>query len=104
MRRYTLISEPAAHLEARREVVVEARNDGEAYDQAADHVAAEVPYHCTLDRENRGHRGWGTSSDEDKPTGGWQDRYLYPAALSGRHIWSSIQLSSARYRRSSGLL
>jgi|HubBroStandDraft_4_1064222.scaffolds.fasta_scaffold03800_7 hypothetical protein len=48
MKRYTLISEPAAHLEARREVVVEARNDGEAYDQAADHVAAEVPYHCTI--------------------------------------------------------
>ena len=48
MKRYTLIVEPAAHPEARREVVVEARNAGDAYDQAADHVAAELPYHCTI--------------------------------------------------------
>jgi hypothetical protein len=48
MKRYTLSIEPAAHPEARREVVVEARDDGDAYDQAADHAAAELLYHCTM--------------------------------------------------------
>jgi hypothetical protein len=48
MKRYTLVIEPAAYPEARREVIVEARDDGDAYDQAADHAAAELPYHCTI--------------------------------------------------------
>jgi hypothetical protein len=48
MKRYTLVIESAAHPEARREVVVEARNDGDAYDQAADHAAVELPYRCTI--------------------------------------------------------
>ena len=48
MKRYTMVIEPAAHPEARRELVVEARDDGDAYDQAADHVSAELPYRCTI--------------------------------------------------------
>ena len=48
MRRYILLIEATGHPEARREVVVEARDDGDAYDQAADHAAAELPYHCTF--------------------------------------------------------
>jgi|GEM_PF-3718266 len=47
-KRYTMAIEPAAHPEARYEVVVEARDDGDAYDQAGDHAAAELPYHCTI--------------------------------------------------------
>ncbi|MBV8889619.1 MAG: hypothetical protein JO305_08135 [Alphaproteobacteria bacterium] len=45
---YTLRIEPAGHPEARYEVVVEAGDDGDAYDQAIDHAAAESPYHCTI--------------------------------------------------------
>jgi hypothetical protein len=48
MKRYTLVIEPAAHPEARRKVIVEARDDGDAYDQAADHAAAELPYRRTI--------------------------------------------------------
>jgi hypothetical protein len=40
--------EPAGHPEARCELVVQARDPGDAYDQAADHVAAELPYRCTI--------------------------------------------------------
>ncbi len=48
MKRYTMVIEAADHPEARFEVVVDARDDGDAYDQARDHAAAEMPYRCTI--------------------------------------------------------
>lgn len=48
MKRYNMVIEPAAHLEARPNLIVEARDDGDAYDQAGDHAAAELPYRCTI--------------------------------------------------------
>ena len=48
LNRYTMMIEPVGHPEARRELVVKARDDGDAYDQAADHAAAELPYRCTI--------------------------------------------------------
>ena len=48
MKRYIMVIEPAAHPEARRKLIVEARDDGDAYDQAADHAATELPYRCTI--------------------------------------------------------
>ena len=48
MKRYTMVIEPAAHQEARCKLVVEAADNGDAYDQASDHAAAELPYHCNI--------------------------------------------------------
>jgi hypothetical protein len=48
LRRYTVAIEPAGHPEARYNVIVDAPDDGAAYDQASDHSAAESPYHCTI--------------------------------------------------------
>lgn len=48
MKRYIMVIEPAAHPEARRNLIVEACDDGDAYDQASDHAAAELPYRCTI--------------------------------------------------------
>jgi hypothetical protein len=48
VKRYTMVIEPVAHPEARRKLVVGARDDGDADDQASDHAAAELPYPCTI--------------------------------------------------------
>jgi hypothetical protein len=48
LRRYTMAIEPAGHPEARYTVIVDAPDDGAAYDQASDHAAAELPYHCRI--------------------------------------------------------
>jgi hypothetical protein len=48
LRRYTMAIEPAGHPEARYNVIVDAPDDGAAYDQASDHAAAESPYHCRI--------------------------------------------------------
>jgi hypothetical protein len=48
LRRYTMAIEPAGHPEARYNVIVDALDDGAAYDQASDHAAAELPYHCNI--------------------------------------------------------
>jgi hypothetical protein len=48
LRRYTMVIEPAGHPEARYNVLVDAPGDGAAYDQASDHAAAELPYHCRI--------------------------------------------------------
>ena len=48
IKRYTMVIEPAAHPEARSKLVVEAADNGDAYDQANDHAAAESPYRCTI--------------------------------------------------------
>ena len=43
-----MVIEPAGHPEARYNVLVDAPGDGAAYDQASDHAAAELPYHCRI--------------------------------------------------------
>ena len=48
MKRYTMAIEPAGHPEARYNVIVDAPDDGAAYDQASDHAAAESAYHCRI--------------------------------------------------------
>jgi hypothetical protein len=48
LRRYTMAIEPAGYPEARYHVIVDAPGDGAAYDQASDHAAAELPYHCRI--------------------------------------------------------
>jgi hypothetical protein len=40
--------EPAGHPEARYNVIVDAPDNGAAYDQASDRAAAELPYHCRI--------------------------------------------------------
>lgn len=79
MKRYTIVIEPAAHPEARRELVVEARSDGDACDQAADQVAAESPYHCTIAIVRTENLADGPPrAPKIKSRGGWQDRSLHP--------------------------
>ena len=48
LRRYTMAIEPAGHSEARYNVIVDAPDDGAAYDQARDHASAECPYHFRI--------------------------------------------------------
>jgi hypothetical protein len=48
LRHYTMAIEPAGHPEARYNVIVDAPDNGAAYDQASDHTAAELPYHCRI--------------------------------------------------------
>jgi hypothetical protein len=48
LRRYTMAIEPAGHPEARYNLIVDAPDNGAAYDQASDHAAAESPYHCRI--------------------------------------------------------
>jgi hypothetical protein len=48
LKRYTMAIEPAGHSEARYNVIVDAPDDGAAYDQARDHASAECPYHFNI--------------------------------------------------------
>ena len=48
LRRYTMAIDPAGHPEARYNVIIDAPDEGAAYDQARDHGSAECPYHFRI--------------------------------------------------------